>query len=101
MGLYSPRMAPHAHGSPYLEALRDAPPTQGMVRALDHIGGYIFEPLGQTSGSSRSPWRVCYVLHSSAGGSVPQWAVEKGVSQAIANWFRAACKEMEKRRSGS
>lgn len=101
MGLYSPRMAPHAHSSPYLEALRGAPPTQGMVRALDHISGYIFEPLGQRSGSGRGPWRVRYVLHSSAGGSVPQWAVEKGVSQAIASWFRAACKEMEKRRSGS
>jgi len=98
MGLQSPRIVPHIDDSPVLMGLRDEPPARGAVVAIDHLSGYVHEPMGALPGG-RGSWRVHYILHSSAGGSVPAWAAEKGVSQAIASWFGAAHKHVQQMRT--
>lgn len=101
-GLKSPRFEGAASGSPRLRALQEEPTTKGMVQAIDFVSGYIHEPMDEaTRSGGRGRCRCWYFLCSEAGGSVPKWASERGVSTAIAGFFTAAHKELlDIRRTG-
>ncbi|CAE7761801.1 unnamed protein product [Symbiodinium pilosum] len=103
LGLQSPLLLKKIEQSQALQSLASQPPSSGKTRAIDHTSGYIFEPMdaGARSGSeAKGKWKVYYILLSEAGGGVPTWAAEKGVSKAIVDWFASARKEQHKMRGG-
>jgi len=99
VGLQSPFLKQHIQGSPRLEALSQAPPSAGKIRAMDHTSGYILAPLDKAAESGeRGRWKVTYILLSEAGGGLPTWAAEKGVSKAILDWFTEAARALDAER---
>jgi len=112
-GLQSARLAPRASetgggggssgsggGVVSLQALRGAPPSVGMVQALDFASGYIHEPVDAAAkAGGRGRCRSWYFLCTEAGGGVPKWVGEKGASIAISNFWIAALKELKRKRN--
>mmetsp|Transcript_28928 Transcript_28928/g.54270 ORF Transcript_28928/g.54270 Transcript_28928/m.54270 type:complete len:324 (+) Transcript_28928:59-1030(+) len=93
LGLQSSLLWAKIQKNERLHSLSLQPPTHGRIRAIDHTSGYIFEPLdGSASSGGKGEWKVYYIVLGEAGGGVPLWAAEKGVSKATVDWFRAAYK---------
>jgi len=104
LGLQSPLLVDKIQQSDYLKEVTSEPPSKGKVRAVDHTSGFIFKPLDDAARSgpaARGKWKVHYILLSEAGGGVPHWAGEKGVTKAIIDWYTAAHKEWVRRRGPS
>ncbi|CAJ1373470.1 unnamed protein product [Effrenium voratum] len=96
IGLQSPLLVDKVKESEWILALAAVPPSAGKVRAVDHTSGFIFQPCDAAAKSGddcKGRWKVHYILLSEAGGGVPLWAADKGVSKAMADWFTAAHKE--------
>lgn len=100
VGLRSPVMVQHCGGSSRISQLQAETPTPGMVQAKDYTGGFIHEPMDLASRSGgRGRCRSMYFLSSEAGGGVPRWASERGVPDAVVNFYAAAYKELLRVRS--
>ncbi|CAJ1367325.1 unnamed protein product [Effrenium voratum] len=66
------------------------PPAPQLDRLPEREGGFIFQPCDAAAKSGddcKGRWKVHYILLSEAGGGVPLWAADKGVSKAMAAQF--------------